>query len=181
MSRRLFLFNGFLALFAVMCITGCGTTEERKRKKEISTFRVHLESEPGSMDRSSAVTIYRSAPLLVGIDREPILDESHVKSAAVIEQPVGFAIEVQLDRRGSWILERTTVGYKGRHLAIFGHFGPARWLAAPEITGRNSSGRLVFSPDATREEAERFVRGLNNTAHKLERKENWPFRGPMDQ
>ena len=50
-----------------------------------------------------------------------------------------------------------------------------------EITGRNSSGRLVFTPDATREEAERFVRGLNNTIHKMERKENWPFPAPLDR
>lgn len=174
-------FNGFLVLALLVCLTGCATKEERKRKKEISSFRVHLESEPGSVDRASAITVYRSAPMLLGIDREPILDESHVRSAAVVEQAVGFAVEVQLDRRGSWILERATVTHKGRHLAVFSHFGPARWLAAPEITGRNSSGRLVFTPDATREEAERFVRGLNNTIHKMERKENWPFPAPLER
>ncbi len=176
MRRHLCVFNGFLALVLLMGSAGCITG-----KKEYSSFRVHLESDPGSVDRASAITVYRSAPLLIGIDRETILDESYVRTAAVLEQPVGFAIEIQLNRRGSWILERTTVGYKGRHLAIFSHFGPSRWLAAPEITGRNSSGRLVFSPDATREEAERFVRGLNNTAHKIERKENWPFPGPLDK
>ena len=176
MRRRLCVFNGFLALALLLGGTGCITG-----KKEYSSFRVHLESDPGSVDRASAITVYRSAPLLIGIDREPILDESYVQHAVVIEQPAGFAIEVQLTRRGSWILERTTVGYKGRHLAIFSQFGPSRWLGAPEITGRNSSGRLVFSPDATREEAERFVRGLNNTAHKIERKENWPFSGPLDK
>ena len=181
MSRRLYLFNGFLALMAFMCVTGCLSKEERKHKKELSNFRVHLESAPGSVDRSSGITVYRSAPMVIGIDREPILDESHVKHAAVVEQAVGFAVEVQLDRRGSWILESASVAHKGRHLAIFSQFGPARWLAAPEITGRNSSGRMVFSPDATREEAERFVRGLNNTAHKIERKENWPFTGPMEK
>lgn len=181
MSRRLCLFNGFLVIALLACFTGCGTTEERKRKKEFSSFRVHLESEPGSVDRASAITIYRSAPLLIGIDREPLLDESHVRSAAVVEQPGGFAVEIQLDRRGSWILERATVSHKGRHLAVFSHFGPSRWLGAPEITGRNSSGRLVFTPDATREEAERFARGLNNTVHKMERKENWPFPAPMDR
>src|SRR5687767_6396296 len=146
MRRRLGVFNGILVL-ALALGAGCETT----RKKDYSSFRVHLESDPGSMDRSSAITVYRSAPIVIGIDREPVLDESHVRTAVVIEQPVGFAIEIQLDRRGSWILERASVSHKGRHLAIFSHFGPARWIGAPEITGKNSSGRLVFTPDATRE------------------------------
>src|SRR5687767_9688893 len=135
MSRRLCVFNGFLAVVLLAFITGCASKEERQRKKEHSSLRVHLESEPGSVDRSSAITVYRSAPMLIGIDREPLLDESHVRSAAVIDQAVGYVVEIQLDRRGSWILERTTVSHKGRHLAIFTHFGPARWMAAPEITG----------------------------------------------
>jgi hypothetical protein len=40
---------------------------------------------------------------------------------------------------------------------------------------------MRFTPDATREEADRFVRGLNNLARKIERKENWPFKGPLDK
>ena len=43
----------------------------------------------------------------------------------------------------------------------------ARWLAAPRISQRIKDGVLVFTPDATREEAERIVRGLNNVAIKL--------------
>ena len=88
---------------------------------------------------------------------------------------------MQFNRQGSWILERASVMDRGRHLAVFGDFGEARWLAAPLITDKNSSGRLTFTPDCTRAEAERFVRGLNNDVHKKERKENWPFRGPMNE
>jgi hypothetical protein len=39
-----------------------------------------------------------------------------------------------------------------------------RWLAAPRITGRIADGRLEFTPDATRDEAERIVHGLNRVA-----------------
>jgi len=177
MSRRLCVFNGFLALALLVLFAGCAT----KGKKEYSSFRVHLESDPGSADRASAITVYRTAPMQVAIDREPLLDETLVRSASIIDQPVGFAVQVELTRRGAWILESATASHKGRHLVIFSHFGQARWLGAPMITGLNRSGRLVFTPDATREEAERFVRGLNNTAHKIERKENWPFTAPLDR
>ena len=104
-----------------------------------------------------------------------MLDEHDVVSASVVDEPSGtFSIQVKLNRHGTWTLERVTVMHRGKHLVIFTYFGQARWLAAPEITGKNSTGMLTFTPDATREEAERIVRGLNNVAKKLEQKESWP-------
>jgi hypothetical protein len=183
MKTRPCVFNGFLALALVVFVVACSTSEERKRKKEMSSLRIHVESDPGSSDRASAISVHRAAPVLLNIDREAVLDESEVEVAAVTGQPGGlFSVEIKFTRRGGWILERTTVASRGKHLAIFSQFGDqARWLAAPLITAKNSGGRLVFTPDATREEAERFVRGLNNVAKKLERRENWPFRGPLDK
>ena len=180
MKSRFLAFNFFL-LTALMLATSCSSPEERKRKKEYSNIRVHVESDT-TADRSSAVSVHRTAPILINIEREPILDEHNVVAAMVVEQAGGtFAIQVQFDRRGAWILERTSVSYRGRHLAIFSYFGESRWLAAPLITGKNSTGMLTFTPDATREEAERMVRGLNNVAKKLERRENWPFRESLDR
>jgi hypothetical protein len=183
MKSRSSLFNGFLVLALIASVTGCATSEERKRSKELSNLRIHVESDRGSSDRMSAVSVHRAAPIYINIEREAVLDESNVAAAAVTAQPGDlFAVEIKFDRRGSWILERTTVMNRGKHLAIFSHFGDkARWLAAPEITAKNSSGQLVFTPDATREEADRFVRGLNNVAKKLERKEWIPWEQPVDR
>jgi hypothetical protein len=176
-SRR--LFNFFLVLAVAAVLTSC-MTEERKRKRDYSNIRVHIEADAG--DGSSGITVHRSAPMQMNVEREPILDEHYVEAAAVVDQPGDtYAIEIKFNRRGSWILERTTVTHRGRRFAIFSYFGQDRWLAAPVITGKNSSGVLRFTPDATREEAERIVRGLNNVARKLERKENWPFGGPLDR
>jgi hypothetical protein len=182
MKSRGLVFNGILAALLFLGAAGCKTSEERKRAKQYSSLRVHLEADAANSDRSSAVSVHRSAPIRLSFEREAVLDESHVRAARVVDQGSGiFAIEIEFDRRGSWLLERTTVANKGRRLLVFSHFGEtARWLAAPMITAKNSSGRLVFTPDASREEAERFVRGLNNVAKKLERRENWPFREPFD-
>ena len=181
MKSRALVFNGFLAGVVLMLAAGCGTTEERQRKKELSTLRIHVESDQQS-DFSSAIAVHRSAPMRLNIEREPVLDENHVLVARVVEEPGGlFAVEVKFNQKGSWILERVSVVSKGRHLAIFGHFGQARWLAAPLILGKNQSGQLIFTPDATRAEAERFVRGLNNAVRKLGNKESWPFAAPTEK
>ena len=178
MSRRR-VFNVFLFVAAAAFLTGC-LSEESKRKREYSNIRIHVEAD-SSGGSGSAVSIHRAQPIMINIEREPIIDEHNVVAAALVEQAGGtFAIQIKLDRRGSWILERTTVTHHGRHLAISSMWGPERWLAAPYIIGKNSTGTLIFTPDATREESERIVRGLNNTAHKLERKENWPFPSGME-
>lgn len=180
MKSRSRVFNGFLVLIALVLAAGCATSEERQRKKQISSMRIHLESDQQS-DHSSAISVIRSSPMLLNIEREPVLDENNVAAAMLEDQAGGFVVRLQFNRQGSWILDRTTVMNKGKHLAIFSYFGQARWLAAPEIRSRNSTGQLTFTPDCTREEAERFVRGLNNVVHKIERKENWPFNGPLDK
>jgi hypothetical protein len=169
------VFNSFLVLAAILLFASCSTSEERKRKKEISNLRVHVEAD-NSGDRSSAITVLRSNPIQINVEGEPLLDERNVNNAVLIDRPDGtYEIQLQLNRRGNWILERTTVSHRGKRLAIFSYFGQARWLAAPLITGKNSTGLLTFTPDASREEAERIVRGLNNIIRKLQRDENWPF------
>lgn len=175
MKSRWRVFNFFLVLAAVALLSGCSTSEERKRKKEISAVRVHLEAD-STGDRSSAISVLRSAPVSINVEAEPILTEHNLRNATVLTQPDGtFAIQLELDRRGGWILERSTVTHRGKHMAIFSYFGESRWLAAPLITGKNSTSRLTFTPDATKEEADRIVRGLNNAVRKLERQENWPL------
>jgi hypothetical protein len=180
MKSRALLFNGFLVLLVLALATGCGTSEERKRKKELSNIRVHVETD-GQRDLTPAISVIRAAPIRLNIEREPLLDENNVVAASVEEQRGGYVIRIKFDRQGDWILERASVVHRGKHLAIHSFFGENRWLAAPLITGKNSMGELVFTPDCTREEAERFVRGLNNVVKKIKRKENWPFPSPVDQ
>lgn len=181
MKSRWRVFNFFLVTAALVSLTACASSEERKRKREYSNIRVHIEAD-SNQDRSSAISVLRSSPLRLNVEGEPVLDERNIEEARLIDNADGtFAIQIKLDRRGGWILERTTVTHRGKHLAIFSYFGQTRWLAAPLIAGKNSTGMLTFTPDASHEEAERIVRGLNNVAHKLERRENWPFPSSIDR
>jgi hypothetical protein len=67
-------------------------------------------------------------------------------------------------------LDTVTTANKSKRIAILAIFPEKRWIAAPLINQRNASGVLTFTPDATREEAERIVRGLNNVAAQLRKK-----------
>ncbi len=162
-----------LAALAVVLACGC-QSPEKKKKKQISTIRVHVESRIVSTNRAVQVVVSRDHPMTFLAERAPFLNESSVKHAAVVDVVGGFALQIEFDMRGMLLLEQYTAGNRKKHLLVFGQFvDPAnpkqnleRWLAAPYISERITDGVLVFTPDATREEAEQIALGLNNVAKK---------------
>lgn len=172
MKRCIRCFNLYFVLCASL-LAACKTTEQSKQGREASTLRVYLEVGSSAQAQQSGVPIFRKAPVMVNIDREPFLTELDVSEAAVVEAPGGFSIRVTFNRHGALILENVSTTNKGRRAAIQSSFKETRWLAAPVLSNRISNGVLVFAPDATREEAERIVRGLNNVAAKV-RKQSGP-------
>ena len=160
-------FNIYLCAGVIALVATCGC-QSVGGKKEASTLRLHLEVTPDGTDRSTPVPIYRESPIYVNVEKAPFLDEGAVAKASVVEVMGGFSIFIQFDRRGSWLLEQYTVANKGRRIGVFSQFGQTRWLAAPIISKPIADGAFVFTPDATREEADRIVRGLNNVAKKVQ-------------
>lgn len=166
-------FNLYLLLLLAVLAGGCQTGKE-KTKELASTFRVHIETGFDPSGRSDTVAIYRENPMTINIEKEPVLTESDVSEAKIVESLGDFSIQVQFDRSGTWRLEQCTTGYRGKHMAIFTQFMPTnnvkttltRWIGAPRITKRITNGILIFTPDATREEAQQIVIGLNNVAKK---------------
>ncbi len=108
--------------------------------------------------------------MLVNVNRDPFLTEGDIDQARVVDVIGGFSIEVRLNKHGALVLDMVSGGNKGRRIGIQSQFGETRWLAAPMITRRMQDGLFVFTPDASREEAERIVRGLNNLVKKLKKK-----------
>jgi hypothetical protein len=172
-------FNPYLLPLAVLCFAGgCQSTGDNPKKLE-SAFRAHIEAPGGPAARGQPVQVFRSNPLNLEVQPSPFLTEVNVKAARVIDVVGGFVVELQFDRSGTFLLEQYTSSNVGRHLLLFGAFGPKqkntpqhnRWLAAPLITTRISDGTLVFTPDASRAEADLFVAGLRNVARKYQDKE----------
>jgi preprotein translocase subunit SecD len=157
-------FNLYLALaLALVCVCGCQTD---KKLKDISAVRVHLQADPNEAGTTSTVSVVRNDPVAVSIGHDPILTEANIVAARVIDSAGGFAVEIQFDENSALMLEQYTASNPGRHLAIFAQWGEkiadGRWIAAPLITHRISNGLLAFTPDFSRAEADRFVKGLNN-------------------
>lgn len=169
-------FNLYLAVALFLAIAcGCKTSQN-KDKKIFSTLRLHLEAKADPMGRTESVEVYRETPVRFTIEKSPFLTEASVKEAKVIDVTGGFALQVQFDRQGSWLLEQYTSANRTKHILVASQFmepgeeklNGARWLAAPQINNHITDGLFIFTPDASREEAERIALGLNHIAKKLE-------------
>jgi preprotein translocase subunit SecD len=172
-------FNVFLLIIAMAVGAGCKSSQEKKEaktdekaeKKPMSTLQLHMEINPDGSDRNGPVSVYRDNPTVINVWRAPFLDQAHILEASVIDQFGSFAIKIRFDPYvGQRLFEQATSNYRGQRIAIFSQFGEARWLAAPKVTKTISDGVLIFTPDATREEADRIVLGLNNFIKELKKK-----------
>ena len=178
MKIRLARFNIYLLSGLLACGVGCETTKspsspgktssKKPNSKEYTLLRLHLQANPDGTDRTVPVAIYRKNPMTMTVSTTPFLSEANVMSAAVLEQQGVLAIQIKFDRRGTLLLENITTAYKNSWIGVLATFGESRWLAAPYIDQRITDGVFTFTPDATREEAERIVNGLTNVAKKLD-------------
>ena len=166
MKTGFWAFNTYLLLLAAS-ILGCSSIG--KKKKELSTFRIHIETNADGSGHNSPVSINRSEPFTVNVEKVPFITEYHVENAVLIDALGGFQIMVQLNRQGTWLLEQYSLASRDKRAVIFSNFGDPRWLAAPKLSRRISDGVLVFTPDATREESDRLVRGLNNLVAQIKK------------
>ncbi len=175
MKIRRLRFNLYLCVVLAVFV-GCQTAE-RKRKHQPSTLRIHIQVHPDGTNMSEPVPIFRERPVMVNVDKIPALTEINVAEAKVVDAVGGFAIRLQFDRRGTWLLEQRSVESRGQRFAIYCQWGPglseSRWLAGPIVGRRISDGVLLFTPDATRAEAEEIVLGLNNVAREVKKKTKW--------
>lgn len=160
-------FNTYLLLAAIVFAFGCGTAEERKRKKEETSLRFHLETNADGTGKNHPIQVIRSNPVEINVEDLAFIDERDIEKASIEETPGSFSLKIELNDHGRRVLEMVTTANKNRHYAVFSQFPDPRWLAAPVITKRIGDGVITFTPDASREECERIVRGLTNVIKKL--------------
>ena len=166
-------FNIYLVLIIGLVLGGgCKSTpKDSKDDKAVSAVRVHLESPTGLGDTTQVVSVIREDPVSVTILSAPVLTESDVVAARVLDTTAGFAVELKFSSTGTLLLEEYSASNPGKHFVIFGQWGEkgtdGRWLAAPLITHRITDGILSFTPDMNRDDAYRLVFGLNNVAKKV--------------
>ncbi len=184
MMRRFERFNFYFLLVALGLLAGCASSHG-SRKHPLATFRLYQAVRPDPWSATQVIQVGRDHPARFTVTKTPALTEINVKSAKVIDSVGGFALRIEFDRQGSWLFEQLTADTRGRHIAVLSQFcdpgdnklNKGRWLAAPKITHNISDGLFVFTPDATKEEAEQIALGLNDVAKKVQRGEDVKFGG----
>ncbi|HVV73744.1 MAG TPA: hypothetical protein VHI52_19925, partial [Verrucomicrobiae bacterium] len=118
-SRR---FNTYLALLLLAgAFCGCQSGKS-SRKHPLSTFRLYQEMKADPLGRTEEVSVFRDHPVTMTIEKAPFLTEANIQSAKVVNDLGGFALSVQFDRQGSWLLEQYTSASRGKHILVFSQF-----------------------------------------------------------
>src|SRR5437879_13024044 len=84
---------------ALALLCGC-QRPETKRKKALSTLRVHLAVNREPTDRTEQVPMWREHPFMVNVQRTPFLTEANVTEAQAVEVLGGFAVRLHFDHEG---------------------------------------------------------------------------------
>jgi hypothetical protein len=178
-------------LLAAGTVLACGCASHRLSvNKQYATLSIFLE---GSSPANSLPVQVGWNKTTMYVEPEPVLSEGDLSKATLVDNADGsYEIQLAFDDQGKLVLEMQTTMKQGRHLIIFAKFppkgwkqpqegapGPAEnsapgqprisaWLAAALIPQNGlSNGLLRFKPEASHEEAERIVLGLNNMASAL--------------
>jgi len=170
--KSLWTRRGVVAVFLLAFSVGCKTTDTKEKPakpdKEASTLRLHMEENDVGIGVGS-VEVFRSQPTKMTVQKTAFVDEGEITKATVVDsQHGGHLIQIEYTRRGKMALQMATAPHPGRRVAVWSRWTEGRWLAAPVVQRGIDDGVFVFTPDCSRAEAERIVRGLNNVAIKLE-------------
>lgn len=167
-----FLGHGLILLCLIM-LSGCSSTakkpyEKRSRnpEKQMGIMRIYLETHEDGI-RTQEVQVLRSSPFDVTVDRAPILSEAQMTQVRVVNNEFGFHIEVDFDKRGTWLLESYSATNVGRKFVVMTEFPEQIWMAAPIVRTRIGNGTFSFTPDATVDEANRMAMAVNNSIRKI--------------
>jgi len=170
-------FNLFLCLaFAMLFAVACHSAAEKKKKKEskeTAYVELHLEVNRDGSPDNHEVTINTNSPYTINVDKMPFVDSGDLDEAVIVDDLGGFMIRLKFNWRGTQLLDGASSANHNRRVAVFARWPEERWLASPMIHKRIADGVFTFTPDCSREEAVRIVRGLNNVAKKAKKEDKW--------
>ena len=161
----LFALNALLlAMLAGAPGLGCAERDKHGNKLKPVQLRLHIESYQDVPERLTTITMGRAAPFSYSVERGSFLKDDQIVAATLLENDGLYAIKIKLDRQGETILNQLTSSNSGKRIAVWAEFGEVRWIGSVRIERRITNGEMTFTPDTTRDEAEKIVDGVNHLA-----------------
>lgn len=121
-----------------------------------------------SIPASRRVSIVLRTPALsLQINSIPVLREADLDGAELTGEGEDFQMRLLFNTHGTIELDRVSNNNRDELLVVFINDKP---VAAPQLKRRIVDGILEFTPDLTREEAEKLVEGLRATIAYLKKK-----------
>jgi preprotein translocase subunit SecD len=173
MKSKFVRFNTYLlvARATLALVSACHSLGGHKKKKILTTLELHLEVTPDGSGDNQSVPIFREKPIYINVAKESFLDGEDLEEAKVMDELGGYVIRLRFNWRGTQVLSGITTANRNRRIAVLVGFEKERWLAAPMIEKPIMDGVLRFTPDCTREEADKIVEGLNNVVTEMKKED----------
>ncbi len=146
-----------LLICCVLGLTACVT----KPPKNMTTLRIHVPATEASSPQRRMQVAIRVPELTLQVDAQPVLTEADLDHAQVTGEGENLGLRLYFNTHGTIVLDTVSLNYRSQMLVIMIN-GAA--IGAPLIKDRIVDGVFEFTPDLSREQAEKIVAGLNATA-----------------
>lgn len=164
------LFNIILCGSLLIVASGCNTNAKSKiLAKDGTLMAFHMEMASGYGESTMPVQIGRLNPVKMTVQQSPFIREINVlKAEAWDTTDGGIAIRLELDRIGRKHLETASMLHRGARVAVQAIFPEPRWIDIMKLDRHMGDGIIILYPDASPEETDRIVSGLNLVSEAIE-------------
>ena len=152
--------------------SGCNYPVETKSNKAQLAF--FIEEFAQQETKTMLLKVYQASPKMVHVSPKPVLvgDPGMLKETHVINTQDGLhAIQLDFTTRGQALMEYLTTNYRDRRLYVVvaqsdqskTNGVSSRCIGVSYIRGTVRGSKMIFTPDASREESESIVELVNKS------------------
>ena len=147
----------FLPIAALLILPACAS----KLPKDAATLSMHLPASAGLPESRRIPLIVPNPHLTLEVDSFAVLTERDLDKVDLKGQGEEFLIRLVFNTHGTITLDSVSNNNRDEMLVVLINGRP---VAAPRLKRRIVDGTFEFTPDLSREEAEKVVKGLNLAA-----------------
>lgn len=150
-------------VLAAVALTGCAS----KPPKDATSMSMHLAATPSLPETRRLPVVLRMPSISLQVDRIPVMTERELEKVELTGEGDAFGMRFVFNTSGTIRLDTLTTDKRGSVIVVCFNGVP---VAAPLIRERIVDGFFEFTPDVTRQEAEKLAAGVNKLIAYLKKK-----------